>query len=670
MTKKSSSQDLATVSEALNYYWVDKTSSGHTPDYAGFTGWMVQRVETAKSTVPLPLHSGRRSAPSFQLPFELLAAAKAAGVEITRDGAKPDPNQFGKRSGNESHLKSLNKGKLLLSYFADTSVRWRETLLALSKSDISADSLAQRPSQSEHRAAFFHAVSNGDEHTAFKMVGRLRTESHDIGEVEFLEATASFHSNRFDEAIKFARQVPKDAIDRQRAFMLLLESFAYLGDIKTIEAELLAVPEFIFPDYFLRYVCQIAIENSATPKIAFESTSRIIESTLGLAPLGLGAFQMWNRHSCQLVVQYVEHLRDGALKDDAVRQSAMAEEPDELHTPLRLQQIEYALALDSDLVLKLSEIDDEDASIEIVKRLMNYGDPGREEYFQALTTQWRIGDRSRFLANVLANDELLVDATSEAQQVILWAYQEARIATRHSDAELFKSKLLHFPAMAAEVNKIEAANTPRHFERGLSPMGRLALRSANWDLLNAEKEALLWKDAGMISLGFFRIIELECNERIILPMLPNLDVDLLGEYLNNLKVTSQDNSTKRTAVFWGKMLPQLRRAKQQSKGLELGALELLLAKIADPTGPDSVIKMPIYRAVLQRLTSTGVDALISGELSRLLDADAREKFRNPPAHSRYVDLATARECKRYTEDVLGHLIEFSIEKHEAKPTTH
>jgi hypothetical protein len=45
--------------------------------------------------------------------------------------------------------------------------------------------LLRTSSQSEHRAAFFLAVREGDELTAFKLVGRLREEAHDLGEVAF-----------------------------------------------------------------------------------------------------------------------------------------------------------------------------------------------------------------------------------------------------------------------------------------------------------------------------------------------------------------------------------------------------------------------------------------------------------------------------------------------------
>jgi hypothetical protein len=84
-----------------------------------------------------------------------------------------------------------------------------------------------------------------------------------------MKATASFHSNRFDEAIKLAREVPTDAIDWPRAFMLLLDSYGYLGDFGPIEDELRTHPEILVPEYFLPYVCQVTIANSPAPKTAF-----------------------------------------------------------------------------------------------------------------------------------------------------------------------------------------------------------------------------------------------------------------------------------------------------------------------------------------------------------------------------------------------------------------
>jgi hypothetical protein len=664
-----SDKEPTSVEEALDVYWVDRSIAGRVPNYAGFYEWITRRFEALRLGVPLPLHAGRAS--NTQLPRELLDAATAGGVQITRDGATPHPSRFAKWDGKQSRLKRLNKSKLLLSYFTHTSPRWREVLLSLSKPDVSSDSLLRTSSQSEHRAAFFHAVAHGDQHAAFKLVGRLREEAHDPGEVAFLEATASFHSNRFEEAIKLAREVPKDAIDWPRAFMLLLESQAYLGDFGSIELELGAHSNFLFPEYFIHYLCQITVENSSSPRDALERASAIIQNAVGLSQPGPGAFQMWNRHSCQLAVQFIERLRDASLIDAARIQSGTVGTPfEELETSLSFNQIQYALALDGDLFARLSQESGENAYKEIVKRLMNYGSPGREEYFQAMATQWRIGERSAFLENVLASlDHLARDSSTEARQAIVWAYQEAKLADRGGDAEQLRRKVLDIPAIAERLRDIETTNANDRLEQDLSPMARLIWRSANWDLNQASKEDLLWKDAGMISLGFFRIIELEFNSRVMLPVLQNVNIDDLEASLAGLKSADANRATKDAVAFWERMLPQIRRGKMEPKGLELGALEFLLAKIAKPTGPDVALKSPIHAEIVRRLTQVGVDAFQSGALARLLDTTAREKFRNPPAHSRYVALPVARKCKQHVEEVLRRLFEFTIDS-ESTPTVH
>ena len=134
-----SPEDPASVDEALDRYWLDSSLPGHCPDYLGFYDWVTRHLDEIKSGVPLPLHSGASS--YSRLPLELARAAKAAGIQITRDAAAPDPKRFAKWGSKQSKLKRLNKSKLLLSYLSDSSPRWREVLLTLSKADLSADSL-------------------------------------------------------------------------------------------------------------------------------------------------------------------------------------------------------------------------------------------------------------------------------------------------------------------------------------------------------------------------------------------------------------------------------------------------------------------------------------------------------------------------------------------------
>src|SRR5258708_39396274 len=98
----------------------------------------------------------------------------------------------------------------------------------------------------------------------------------------------------------------------------------------------------------------------------------------------------------------------------------------------------------------------------------------------------------------------------------------------------------------------------------------------------------------MVWVGIFRVSEPEHNERLIFPSLQTVDVNRLAGSLNELRARESGKSTKDATAFWERMLPPLRRAKQERKGLDLGALELLLAKVAKLTGPDVRLKSPIH----------------------------------------------------------------------------
>lgn len=661
-----------TVDEALDRFWVDGSIPGHVPDYAGFTAWIGEKEQAARLVAPLPIHAQATSVPLIQLAWELLKSAEAEGIEITSEGATPDPKRFGKRDGKKSTLKSLNRGKLLLSFFSRVSPRQLEMFLMMAKPADPASSISPSSSQSEHRAEFFRAVALGDEHMAFKMVGRLREEEHDIGELAFLEATASFHSNRFDEAIQHARNVPKGAIDWSRAFMLLLESQALQGDIEALSAEIQASPEFSFPQFFIPYICQIVVENSPTPEESFKQADALINEVADRSQPGIGAFKMWNRHSCELAVQFVEHQRELALRHLAVTQGGgEADAQSWEDVPRRVQQVACALAVDADLASKLSEVTLDSAYQEIVKRLMNYSQPERIDYLRALVVQWRIGDHAVFLENVIANlDVLVADSTPEAWQFIVWAYQEAQVLKRTADTELLRRRLVESPTMARKLSEVETVVGTDRLERQLSPMGKLALRSSNWDLLQAEDDSRLWRDAGMISLGFFRILELEFNERLILPMLHAFDLDTFEQQFKILKTGELRGSTKKAVDFWEKMIVPLRRAKLDRKGLELGTLENLLRKVAEVSGVDSALKTGLHSGLIVRLSPKGIDAFKSGHLARLVDGSERERFRNPPAHSRYVNLATARDCKSYTINALDQLIAYTMDVASRNSTIH
>ena len=211
-----------TVEEALERFY-GRTSS--TPDYIGFVNWIRAKEAALDSTPVLPIHAITDPLPLVKLKLELVNAATDAGIKLTRDAATPIPERFGRPKNGESALKALNRAKLLLHYFKELPSRSRESfsLLTAPRTQSSAvPSIPASSSQLQHRDAFFQAVAIGDARAASKMLGRLRDEEHDVGELAFLEATESFHSKHYRGAIEYAKKVPETAIDWPRAYMLIV----------------------------------------------------------------------------------------------------------------------------------------------------------------------------------------------------------------------------------------------------------------------------------------------------------------------------------------------------------------------------------------------------------------------------------------------------------------
>ena len=68
----------------------------------------------------------------------------------------------------------------------------------------------------------------------------------------------------------------------------------------------------------------------------------------------------------------------------------------------------------------------------------------------------------------------------------------------------------------------------------------------------------------------------------------------------------------------------------------------------------------IFRNPLERiLTNRGSQALKNGTLKSWVTSDIREKFRNPPAHARFITIKVAQECKSYVLSKLSELVEYT-----------
>lgn len=201
----------------------------------------------------------------------------------------------------------------------------------------------------------------------------------------------------------------------------------------------------------------------------------------------------------------------------------------------------------------------------------------------------------------------------------------------------------------------------------LSKRGLYALQVAEWMFNKSREEDYSWKDAGPISLNYFRIIELELNQRLIIPLLEDGQYKDISKAFKNEKKSLDDDDKKKLDTRFAKILAsfkQISAGKSGIDGLELGVLDYFLKNIIVENDAlynigDKTAEF-LSNKVITLLTDKGKTALLSGEMRTLISREKRERYRNPPAHTRYLPYSVACECREFVIESLSKLSEWLV----------
>lgn len=642
------------------------------PDYAGFRQWLAaqHRVDPSFGLVfnRFSPHVTGAESPGVQLYQEMCALEQRYGRDL----------QSVKGSATAEYRMTFHKLKLLTSALRG-DVRSAEVARALSQTvDLRGDlgdGLAAC-TQAELRVRLFASLSRKHWRTAFKIIGKLKDESHDPGELAYLEALAMFHSDDLDGCIRYAARVSSTHADFPAASALWLESLAYRGEPRELIERIEAIGSTSLTPMFFRYLVQVLILNSGDPEEAAGMLATTGErSSWQLSEIAARDdpySPAFNRHSCSVALRLAEFsaaasiARDLSHADDVVDNDAIETDLARLLLPL--------LTVDPDLAEAIKTAEHEHRYGPIVARLMNAPyETGLDDLTQALGAQLRLGAADVFIENISTLVTQLGD--QEWPTTIFDLVQTAYIEAA-SRGHLYTQKLYE----ALRSASAEGDGTSRYgaqIQRNqrlvfLSPMGRLAYAWAENALAVAESSSAWHGDAGMISLGFFRILEHELNELLIGPLrmseAARLDVQALWDRLSPV-LTAPDDSVAQKAMknrlraheLWTDMIKRLQSVfLGERTGLELGPLGMLIDKSRSKTGDDTEIKRYFADKLTSRLTEQGKTAFFAGEISGFVERSTIERFRNPPAHSRFVSLASAADCKRHVDSALLSLSQWSM----------
>ncbi len=227
-----------------------------------------------------------------------------------------------------------------------------------------------------------------------------------------------------------------------------------------------------------------------------------------------------------------------------------------------------------------------------------------------------------------------------------------------------QKKLIEYCPYALE--DLENHSMDSEIESILTDKGKFAYRAAIWQFEKTFEAGQGTLDAGMLCLSYMRILELEVNQRIIIPLLKNYNEinDIFLENINRLneeEKKTNDELEKNHIIKERKdyisqffFMNDFKQIKEKKLcGCTMGSIHQLFVDLSNKRFNNKnyeILRSKIDEILKEILSDFGNDYSNRDKIQRIFSNKNIQKYRNPPAHTRYVNFNTALECKRFVED--------------------
>jgi hypothetical protein len=141
---------------------------------------------------------------------------------------------------------------------------------------------------------------------------------------------------------------------------------------------------------------------------------------------------------------------------------------------------------------------------------------------------------------------------------------------------------------------------------------------------SSAEQDMLWRDAGLIALGYFRILEVELNERFVRPVADGIPL----VQLDNVIAAAPTDAKK----HWKNALESLKSVASNPSGRwMLGPLRKMFDDFAHPPSHiDINLREFVQSAFEAQLTPTGRDAFYSQELLETISSSRVDSIATLP----------------------------------------
>lgn len=509
------------------------------------------------------------------------------------------------------------------------------------------------------RARFFLACGKRDIRMAYKLLGELRMISPE--EIDYYEGYVDYSDEQYEDALHYLRKVKTSSKKFLMTKALILECYAMLGDVKNFMESIEGDCPLSYD--FVRYAAQLLIKNS---EIGDVNVYQIVSQQKYSGLEDLGYRELVRRNSFDAMIEGEKILREYTTIKKIYDINELR--PQEKNLLKKYNQIIRFYLRGSDFF----SVDNTPAFSEgamgeslamgimalIRDKYIGHGKfpptsprvtlDDRLFAFEAL---YRLGLYEGFYHQVSYALEWFKSVSYKPKAVALLkkAYVEGLFVKNNDSALQEYIKTTFYKKDTSFENDILSIK----MRKALSSSCYVAYEAAEWQYRRSLEEDYGWKDAGMISLAYFRIVERMINEEIIARTAQKIGASA-KERFKKIKAELSDSEKKKLVSKWSDILSAMQKVlRGKDPGLMLGSLEHYFKIIGTDYNEKDELACLFRNTTKEILTKEGFEILIDDHyLEECLNSEKRSKFRNPPAHCKYLPYGTAKECREYTCDLL------------------
>ena len=271
-------------------------------------------------------------------------------------------------------------------------------------------------------------------------------------------------------------------------------------------------------------------------------------------------------------------------------------------------------------------------------------------------------------AAVVLLDNVFFAGVGFAAQVLDMYYKEIAAAVNEKNRNAIEnvSKIMIFQSVNGidhynlneriqilfEKNDIDIADriNSSKFAAWLSIPGRELYKSTEEHYSYVINKQLEMYDASSIATAYFRIFEIEFNNKLIAPLVKSLDMEKLSEEFSKGKNIQNQNDKNEFSKKWSLLIKTFQKIKEDpEKTMELGKIRNLFTGLrtsVDEWGNyTNGVGSLIYDTLSTFLTESGKEALYSGDLENIISKERIDIYRNPLSHTKIIPFSIATESR-------------------------